>query len=343
MKHILNTLINASEKAACVARSCCAGSTNEVLLVAEKFEGDANARFERDFKTIADVLAQEAAKTEIAGHFPELAEHVRGEECSEIGGVRIELCDSVEGTTDLLQYLVAPAVAKRMAEAAHRDTEHVFCDNLPKDLPEVNTSDLGIWIDPIDATAEFIAGVQGKADADHGLPCVTVLIGAYVRSTGEPVIGVINQPFYNNGKGRVVWGINYKDTHEWGGSDVKENNENNIILMSSAEKPEIADTFREAGWEVKSLPGAGHKLLKVVLGEAAAYIMSQGTTFRWDTCAPHSILRARGGDLITFSTHGPITYNDEMDMESQNYSNKEGIIAYSDASISATIKKILNN
>lgn len=149
MKNILETLINASEKAACVARSCCAGSTNEVLLVAEKFEGEANARFVRDFKTIADVLAQEAAKTEIANRFPELAEHVRGEECSEIGGVRIELCDNVEGTTDLLQYLVTPAVAKRMAEAAHRDTVHTFCDNLPKNLDSINTSDIGIWIDPI--------------------------------------------------------------------------------------------------------------------------------------------------------------------------------------------------
>ena len=48
-----------------------------------------------------------------------------------------------------------------------------------------------------DATAEFIAGVQGHADADHGLPCVTVLIGAYLRSTGEPILGVINQPFYD--------------------------------------------------------------------------------------------------------------------------------------------------
>lgn len=156
MHNILETLINASEKAACVARSCCAGATNEVLLVAEKFEGDANARFERDFKTIADVLAQEAAKTEIAGHFPELADHVRGEECSEIGGVRIELCDSVEGTADILQYLVAPAVAKRMAEAAHRDTDHKFCDNLPKDIPEIDTSDLGIWIDPIGKNLHFI-------------------------------------------------------------------------------------------------------------------------------------------------------------------------------------------
>ncbi|CAD0197444.1 unnamed protein product [Chrysodeixis includens] len=339
---ILETLINASEKAACVARSCCSGSSNEVLLVAEKFEGEANARFERDFKTIADVLAQEAARAEIACHFPELAAHVRGEECSEIGGVKITICDKVEQTADILRSLVAPAVAKRMAEAAHCNTQHTFCDNLPQDLLQINTSDLGIWIDPIDATAEFIAGVRGEADADHGLPCVTVLIGAYVRSTGEPVVGVINQPFYENGKGRVLWGINYKDTKKWGGSSIPKTEANNIVLMSAAEKPEILNKFKNSGWEVKSLPGAGHKLLRVATGEAAAYIVSQGTTFRWDTCAPHSILRAKGGDLLSYSSHIPISYNDEMSIDTQLYSNKEGIIAYSDEAVLEKIKKVLN-
>lgn len=71
--------------------------------------------------------------------------------------------------------------------------------------------------------------------------------------------------------------------------------------------------------------------------------MSQGTTYRWDTCAPHSILKAKGGDLISYSTQNPIKYNDEIDLESQDYSNKEGIIAYSDGTTAEKIKKILNN
>lgn len=50
---------------------------------------------------------------------------------------------------------------------------------------------------PLDATAEFIAGVRGEAEGERGLPCVTVLIGAYSRATGQPIMGVINQPFYN--------------------------------------------------------------------------------------------------------------------------------------------------
>lgn len=49
----------------------------------------------------------------------------------------------------------------------------------------------------LDATSQFISGARGEAVEGHGLLCVTVLIGAYLRSTGEPVAGVINQPFYN--------------------------------------------------------------------------------------------------------------------------------------------------
>lgn len=50
----------------------------------------------------------------------------------------------------------------------------------------------------VDATAEFIAGVKNKDSPDgSGLSCVTVLIGAFIKATGEPVMGVVNQPFYN--------------------------------------------------------------------------------------------------------------------------------------------------
>lgn len=224
MTEILQALIDASERAALVAKSCCSDDCQDDLLIAEKCEGEANARFEKDYKTIADVLAQECAKTTLVSRFPELSGHVRGEECCEIGGKAIKLESSVDETAKLLSSLVQPNLAKRMAVAAHSDVKHQLCNRLPTDLPDVDVSDLGIWIDPIgntklvnlycihnllplctksynflitDATAEFIAGVNGTAASDGGLECVTVLIGAYKRSTGEPVIGVINQPFYD--------------------------------------------------------------------------------------------------------------------------------------------------
>lgn len=77
-------------------------------------------------------------------------------------------------------------------------------------------------------------------------------------------------------------------------------------------------------------------------GEAAAYIVSKGTTFRWDTCAPHAILRAKGGDLLSYTTHVPITYNDPMDINTQQYANVEGIIAYTESEVLDEIKNTLN-
>ncbi|XP_059046141.1 inositol polyphosphate 1-phosphatase [Achroia grisella] len=335
----LKVLINASEKAARIARSCCEGATDEVLLVAEKGEGEANARFDKDFKTIADVLAQESAKNEIATFSPELARNTRGEECSEIGGVSIKLQENWEKTAEMLSLLVAPNVATRMSAAAHSSIELSL--DLPEDLPSIDINDLGVWIDPIDATAEFISGVRGQAKTGRGLPCVTVLIGAYIKSTGEPVMGVINQPFYNNGKGRIIWGVSYGTTKEWGTTESKSDSESNIVLMSSAENPEIVNKMKKANLEVKSVPGAGHKLLKVALGEAGIYIVSKGTTFRWDTCAPHSILQALGGDIVSYSTYTPITYNDPEDVDTQQFCNSDGVIAYSDIKVFENIKKIL--
>ncbi|KPI91355.1 Inositol polyphosphate 1-phosphatase [Papilio xuthus] len=336
MSKILKALINASERAACIARSC-TESSGDTLLVAEKGETDANIRFERDFKTIADVLAQECAKVEIASYLPELAEYVRGEECNEINGVTIAIQESQEETANLLSSLIPMPTANRMAKSVHSEI-NTICLDLPEMLT-LDTDNLGVWIDPIDATAEFIAGVRGEANASHGLPCVTVLIGAYLRSSGEPVVGVINQPFYNGGKGRIIWGVNYEGVKKCYVGDREVDFGHNTILISGAEKPDIVEKIKNSGFEVISVPGAGHKLLKVALGEAAGYIVSKGTTFRWDTCGPHAILNARGGGLISYTTHKPIIYNDDSGLEPKEYCNSEGIIAYAD---NDTLQKILN-
>jgi inositol polyphosphate 1-phosphatase len=50
-----------------------------------------------------------------------------------------------------------------------------------------------------DSTAQYIQGdVGNEVDGlvNEGLQCVAVLIGVYHKSTGLPLIGVTNQPFY---------------------------------------------------------------------------------------------------------------------------------------------------
>lgn len=147
MREVLEALIYASERAANIARSCC-HDTNETLLVAEKGEGEANARFDKDFKTIADVLAQVSARCEVVSRCPNLAEHFRGEECAEINGVSLKLQENIDKTAELLSSLVPRISAVRMAEAAH-NVINIAIEELPIDLPAINPAELGIWIDPI--------------------------------------------------------------------------------------------------------------------------------------------------------------------------------------------------
>ncbi|CAK1546052.1 unnamed protein product [Leptosia nina] len=335
--HLVETLIYASEKAARIARSCCRGR-GESLLVSEK-ESDANPRFDKDFKTIADVLAQESAKAFIVSRIPELANNVRGEECAEIGGITISLKETEDETVALLKLILPEETARYMAEAAHGDVTDIQIESL-QELLNLDYSDLGVWIDPIDGTAEFISGIHGNAESGHGLPCVTVLIGAYLKSTGEPIAGVINQPFFNGSKVKIVWGVNYGD-QKYYSSNIGNDQGKKVILMSSSENPAVINEFRNLGWEIDSVPGAGHKLLKVASGEASAYIVSKGTTFKWDTCGPHSIICALGGNILSYKGLSPLQYNDPNDLDTQEYCNKDGIVAFTNNDILKEIKEIV--
>lgn len=341
MVNLLATLILASEKAARIARSCVSNTQKDALLVAEKDISESNIRFNKDYKTVADVLVQETIKANIEKAFPELKNQVRGEESSEINGQVIVL-KNFDHTVELLSQLIPPSAAKIMAAAAY-SKNIVTCKDLPQDLPDLPLSDIGIWIDPIDATFEFIAGVRGEAEPGKGLICVTVLIGAYLISTGEPIIGVINQPFANEGQGNILWGISYNDYKRWGGTyDMNFHSPPNTLLISASENIEIVEKFNKADWEVKILPGAGNKLLKVALGEVSAYIVSTPTIFRWDTCAGHAILKAKGGEILTYNNRTPITYNTPLTASTKDNGNLDGIIAFSNDAIYQKLNEILN-
>ena len=78
------------------------------------------------------------------------------------------------------------------------------------DLEGCDISDLAVWIDPIDATSQYIKGGQGLEEEGvptKGLPVVTVLLGAFLKSSGQPVLGVVNQPFATAGGGRHHWAV----------------------------------------------------------------------------------------------------------------------------------------
>ncbi|NWV84756.1 INPP phosphatase, partial [Dasyornis broadbenti] len=177
------------------------------LLVAEKAGPERNARFERDFKTLADVLIQELIKHDLGTQFPELRGHIHGEESNEFrdaegGTVTIRVGATPADTVALLLAVLGPEQARAaelLAEAVHRevtpgDTELAAIE------PGVSPGELGIWIDPIDSTNEFIGGREDVAAIDGvapgGLSSALVLVGAFDRRSGVPVLGVINEPFF---------------------------------------------------------------------------------------------------------------------------------------------------
>lgn len=110
-----------------------------------------------------------------------------------------------------------------------------------------------------------------------------------------------------------------------------------IIAISGSESAAAKACLEEAGYELCQAAGAGYKLLCVILGIAQAYILTRDSTFKWDTCAPHAILRAQGGDILVrkglINTDECVKYSspdfDEgfPDLMAQ-YCNRGGIIAY---------------
>lgn len=70
-------------------------------------------------------------------------------------------------------------------------------------------------------------------------------------------------------------------------------------VISTSEKETIkAALSRVCRGSVFPAAGAGYKSLCVVQGLADIYIFSEDTTYKWDSCAAHAILRAMGGGIV---------------------------------------------
>ncbi|XP_012283453.1 inositol polyphosphate 1-phosphatase isoform X2 [Orussus abietinus] len=313
---LLQLLLQVSEKAANIARTCRQNETLFKLLVQEKSEEEKNPRFFHDFKTLADVLIQETIKHDIGLEFPELVEAVKGEESNVFSNtlgetIIVNVCSSLNETADLLSKVLGDdkEAASLLALEVHKDitmSDVPVDSNLPKDL-DLHINDLGIWIDPIDSTADYINAIE-KVDEEtgihlSGLRCVTVLIGVYLQSTGLPVLGVVNQPFYINKdsqwQGTCYWGYSNNGTNKCSlGGATKPGN---VILLSQSENPDIKCNLKKGGFSLIEATGAGYKILSVATGQADAYILSKSSTYRWDTCGPQAVLHSLGGGLINFS------------------------------------------
>ncbi|NWH27563.1 INPP phosphatase, partial [Grus americana] len=386
MAGLLQALVGASEKAAHIARLCRQEEPLFQLLVAEKTGADRNRRFLQDFKTLADVLIQEVIKHDLGKEFPELKGHIHGEESNEFrngqgkswgeqrswapphaGGhgavaeagvlagemVAVRVCTTPGETAALLLSVLEPerAAAELLAAAVHRDVALGDAELAGVAL-SIPPQDLAIWIDPIDSTNEYISGREDVAPIDGiapaGLRSALVLIGAYDRRTGCPVLGVINEPFFcrdpltHRWQGRYHWGVAYGDTRLCSLSPPPLR-PTPCVVLSRAEGAAVRAALGPlCGDRLRFAAGAGYKMLCVILGLADAYILSEGSTFAWDACAPHAILRALGGGTVALAAAlrarrvgdaGPppeLVYNRPAEEAAgvERWANRGGLLAY---------------
>lgn len=203
----------------------------------------------------------------------------------------------------------------------------------------------------LDATNEYVSGQEDCEPLSgvypHGLQAVTVLVGVFDVTSGLPVLGVVNQPFWEKlgpgqWQGRYVWGVccdGVKLSESTTGlACTSEDDCSSCLLLtsSSTEKEIVEKLSKDDDFHLMKAAGAGYKLLCVVDGLAAVYINEKGTTYYWDTCGPHAILLALGGGVVRFSpaveptsSLVQIQYGPHVPgSTSEDYCNKDGLLAY---------------
>ncbi|XP_008408180.1 inositol polyphosphate 1-phosphatase [Poecilia reticulata] len=365
MADLLRLLLRVAEKAANVARICRQEAPLFQLLVQEKTGEDKNKKFVQDFKTLADVVIQELIRHDVRAQFPELAGFIHGEESNKFENglgesVTVTVCSTEEETAKLLATVLDgdQTAASLLARAVHQDPSTIEAGTHGLTVP-LKPSELGVWIDPIDATSQYIEGREEVLEegrlSPSGLHCALVLIGVYLRSTGEPVMGVINQPFNNKDptgtgwRGKHYWGVSSGSTNICSESRPGVRSEGGLsVVLSSNEKQSVKEALTSVCGPDKLMyaSGAGYKVLCVIQGLADAYVLSEGSTFKWDSCAPHALLRALGGGVVDLALslqqsesgaqdpRTELTYHQPRAdrLGADRWANHGGLVAYRDVS-----------
>jgi 3'(2'), 5'-bisphosphate nucleotidase len=168
--------------------------------------------------------------------------------------------------------------------------EHLF----KQELRSIPAEELLLWIDPLDGTGEFI---RKKFDS------VTVMIG--ISWKGFPVAGVIHQPLTNT----TAWGV--VGVGAFGFNRKKAPAERRKVVTTrlhfSYNMLKVLEVIKPT--EIQKCGGAGGKMLRVLRGEADAYIHADVGTKKWDSCAGDAIIRAAGG-MVTDMYGRDIDYSD---------------------------------
>lgn len=111
------------------------------------------------------------------------------------------------------------------------------------------------------------------------------------------------------------------------------------MVLSSSEKQVVKEALISFYGPDKLVyaSGAGYKILCVIQGLADVYVLSEGSTFKWDSCAPHALLRALGGGVADLAeslqdVQTELTYHQPREdcKGADRWANHGGLVAYRD-------------
>ena len=150
------------------------------------------------------------------------------------------------------------------------------------------------YIDPIDGTSEFARGEAEWA----------VQIGLCID--GQPALGVVHEA----GAGRLAWGLCWRGERsatlevEGRRTPLRTSSSDMTGLRLASSKSHASPKIRDV-MQALRIPDArnarmgstGVKMMAVARGAADLYVHPTGGTKLWDSCAPHVVLAAAGGQL----------------------------------------------
>ncbi|XP_032689699.1 putative inositol monophosphatase 3 isoform X2 [Odontomachus brunneus] len=164
----------------------------------------------------------------------------------------------------------------------------------------VNTKDITIWIDPLDATKEF---------TENLLQYVTTMVCIAVK--GQPIIGVIYKPFETKQNYSLFWTwTNYGVSKNLKNLPKARDNRPPILIVSRSHAGKVNNVSKVAfgnNVEIISAAGAGYKFLEVAVDNATIYVHTTAIK-KWDICAGTAILRALGGTVTQLYDQQPIYF-----------------------------------
>ncbi|CAF3559864.1 unnamed protein product, partial [Rotaria sordida] len=324
LRDFLYQLSICSEKAACIARHIRFMHGDFNSMIEEKQLDENHQHLDADYKTLADVIIQEVIKRDLRRIYPALTNHIYGEED---GSLKLNSSDEkifidVTGTQEDIHNLLKKLFNNKSAESTETLAEIVSSssnitlsnqckqsfEKIPHDI-FIDLSNIGIWIDPVDGTQQYINGTDGFVDSNtgiiqDGLPAALVLIGCFDLKDGRAVLGVINRAFNEKideyrWKGLIYWGTVLSNAKFNNLEDVYKRHENNnqrVLLHGSADVNTFDNILND--WTKMEVSACGNKLLSIALKQANIYLVTKSAAYNWDLCAAHAIIQSINGQIL---------------------------------------------